>query len=105
MVARVADVICAESVLAFLTAVARGWIDAHMDTRLSADRPHLTHQQLGGEYCAILLVAWAEIGNLDAATLRVVEAGDEYRSVGEILLLRSYRPLQLNRECPGPVAR
>ena len=105
LVARVADVICTERVLAFRAAIVGGGIDANADVRLSAHRPHLTHQQLGTEQLAVLLVARTEIGDLDAATLRIVEAGDEYGGIGEILLLGFDRPLQLNRERAAFVAR
>ena len=105
LIASVADVTGPERVLAFRATVVGCGFDANADVRPSPDRPHLAHQQLGTKQCTVLLEAWAEIGDLDAAALRVVEARDEYRRVGEVLLLGSDRPLQLDGERADFVAR
>jgi hypothetical protein len=105
LIASVADVTGPKRVLAFRATVVGGWFDANADVRPSPDRPHLAHQQLGTKQCPVLLEAWTEIGDLDDAALHVVQARDEYRRVGEILLLGSDRPLHLDGEGADFVAR
>jgi hypothetical protein len=56
------------------------------------------------EHFSIAFEARAEIGDLDAAVVLVVQPSDEYWRVGEILLLGSGEIIQLDAERPGLVA-
>src|SRR6266571_7151448 len=104
--ASVADIAGADCVRAFCASIVGRGIDAYANVRPSSDRSHLTDEQLRTEQSAVprLFEARAEIRDLDSAAFLVVESRDEYRSIGEILLLGSDRSLELDRAPAESVA-
>src|SRR6266496_3959247 len=106
--ASVADIAGADCVRAFCASIVGRGIDAYANVRPSSDRSHLTDEQLRTEQSAgpRLFEARSEPSNSisptlryssrDSTTRKAAESRDEYRSVGEILLLGSDRSLELD---------
>jgi hypothetical protein len=100
LIARVAHVIPAECVTAPRASVIGGGVETNDDARLASNRSHLTDQKPRSER-SVALEAWTEIGDLDAAALRVYQPGDEYRSIVDVVLLDPVHSLELDREDAG----
>ena len=93
--------ICANVVLPLDAAVLRGRIHTHQDMRPAPDGPNLPDQHHWANDLTTFLESRAEIGDLHASALCVVEPRHEYRRVSEIMLLSSNRANQLDAERPG----
>jgi hypothetical protein len=102
LLARVADMIRPDRVVAFDAAVLRGRIHAHHDIRLASDGAHLSNQHRRAEHLgpASLLESGTEIGDLYAPTLRIMEPSYEYRRIFEISLLGFDGSDQFDAEMP-----
>jgi hypothetical protein len=102
LLARIADMVRADRVVAFDAAVLRGRIHAHHDIRLASDGAHLSNQHRRTEHPGppSLLESGAEIRNLYAPTLCIMEPSYEYRRIFEISLLGFDGSDQFDAEMP-----
>ena len=95
---RVADIVCADSVIAFEAAVLGGGVHPHHDIRLASDWADLPDQHRWREHPLLILEARAEVGDLHPTAFRVVESGYEDWRVLQIMLLSPGNARQLNAE-------